>query len=278
MKILKIISSLQLKSLLVLAGAFVFILISNLPSMGNNSGVSAPAGVKTDLEKARKEGRLVFLIITDNLVTKAEKAVKIAHEASSKIEKSMVLSINRDEPDNKNLVAQYSIASVELPFILMISPKGIAVGGFPEKGVTVDMLLKGVPSPGQEELLTAINQKKPTFIVVSKSGTPDRETVTTLCKNTSAKMAPKASIIEVDFENPAETGFLKQLGVTAINDKSMIIVTNNSGKVTDKYTGLTDESKLMSSAYKQIKSGGCCPGGSKSGCGSSSSSGCAPKK
>lgn len=280
MKNLKLTGFQSIRFAFTMCSLTLVFLALNLQLMSNNSysAPAGPAGSKADLEKAKKEGRLVFLVITDNTITKADQARKIAKEASTKVEKSMVLMFNRDEPDNKNLVAEYGVASLELPFILIISPKGVAVGGYPENVATVEMLLKGIPSPKQDEVLVSLEQKKPVFIVISKSGLTDKEAITTNCKNASAKMSPKGTIVEIDFADPKETAFLKQLGVTTINDKTITVVTNNTGMVTDKYIGNANESKLMSSAYKQIKSGGCCPGGSKSGCGSGAASGCSPKK
>lgn len=273
MKNLKLSGFQSIRFAFTMCSLTLLFLALNLQLMSNNrfSAPAAPAGSKADLEKAKKEGRLVFLVITDNTITKADKAKKIAKEASAKVEKSMVLMFNRDEPDNKSLVAEYSVATLELPFILIISPKGVAVGGYPENVATSDMLLKGIPSPKQDEVLVALDEKKPVFIVISKSGLTDKETITTNCKNTSAKMSPKATVVEIDFADQREAAFLKQLGITAINDKTITVVTNNTGIVTDTYIGNANESKLMSSAYKRAKSGGCCPGGS-------GSSGCGPKK
>ncbi|MCK5422055.1 MAG: hypothetical protein KAJ08_07820, partial [Deltaproteobacteria bacterium] len=53
------------------------------------------ASVQSDIEKANKEGKTVFLVVTEPGVTGAEKAVSIAKQANKKATKSTVIEMNR---------------------------------------------------------------------------------------------------------------------------------------------------------------------------------------
>jgi len=229
-----------------------------------NSKAANPA---TDLEKAKKDGKTVFLVITGNGASDIDKANKLAKDVSIKVPKSTVITLNRDEAANSSLVTKFGIANVAVPFIFIVSHNGIPVGGYPYARATADMLIKAVPSPRQDQALLALSEKKPVFIIVSKKGFTDKAKVIANCKNASNKMVTKPAIVEVDYSDAKETNFLNQIGVVTIGDKTKTVVVGASGKITDTFEGEVDVAKLMASATKVIKSGGCCPGGSSKGCG-----------
>jgi len=235
----------------------------------NNNSIAKASllTVQEQLDKAKKDGKSVFLVITANKTVGVDKAVTIAKGANAKVAKSVVIQMNRDEAANSNLVTKFGIAFVEAPFILVISPKGITVAGYPASTATSDMLVQAIPSPKKETVLLAVAEKRPVFVVISKKGLTDKATVLANCKAVSAKMPNKPSVVEFDISDSKESEFLKQLGVTAVNDKTITVVANSSGQITDKYEGIALETALITSANKVIKTGGCCPGGSTSGCG-----------
>ncbi|MCX6256381.1 MAG: hypothetical protein NTW49_00530 [Bacteroidia bacterium] len=231
------------------------------------SAYSKAADPASDLEKAKKDGKTVFLVITGTGATDVDKANKLAKDVSAKVPKSTVLTLNRDEAANSGLVTKFGIANVAVPFIFIISHNGIPVGGYPYLQATTDNLIKAVPSPVQDQVLLALSEKKPVFIIVSKKGFTDKAKLVANCKTASSKIATKPSVVEVDYSDPKEANFLSQIGVTSITDKSKTVVVGAAGKITDTFEGEVDVAKLTASATKVIKSGGCCPGGSSSGCG-----------
>jgi hypothetical protein len=225
----------------------------------------------TDLEKAKSEGKVVFLVITGTGATNLDKAIVIAKEANSKYKKSTVIQLNRDEAANFGLVSKFGISSVPVPFILVISPKGLAVGGLAAATATADQLIATIPSPKEDEVIFALSEKKPVFIVVSKKGLTDKTGILKNCKSASSKIASKPTIIEIDYSDPKEKDFLTRIGITPLTDKSKTVVANVSGQITATYDGIPLESDLITSANKVIKGGGCSPGGC-------APSGCGPKK
>lgn len=232
----------------------------------NNENSIVGNNISNELEKAKKSGKTVFLVVIGTKTTGNENAVKIATDAKKKVSKSEVLQLNKEDASNASITTKLGIANVPPPFILVISPKGLPVAGYPLAQATADLLVKAVPTPKQDEVLFAISEKKPVFIVISKKGLNDKSTILANCKSASAKIASKPAVIEFDFNDKNETEFLKQIGITSLSNKSKTVVVNASGQIADTYDGIVLENTLATSVNKVIKSS-CCPSGSsKSGC------------
>jgi len=241
---------------------------SNTPVIEANTKNSPAINSGTtdaELDKAKKDGKAVFLIITGT-GTNINSAVTIAKEANDKLKKSVVVQLNRDDVANSSLVKKFGVASVTLPFILVISPKGVPVEGIPLDKATSDKLVKSVPSPKQDDVLFAVNEKKPVFIVVSKKTFTDKKTIVANCKAAISKAASNAAIVEIDFDDANEKAFLTQIGVSSpVNDKSVTVVINASGQITDTFTDTPTVEKLVAAVNKVTKTGGCCSHGKKCG-------------
>ncbi|OQA86299.1 MAG: hypothetical protein BWY27_01168 [Bacteroidetes bacterium ADurb.Bin234] len=251
----------------VLEESFVNKKITNIKTENKLPMEKVSLNVSSELNKAKKEGKVVFLVITGNNAIGIEKALKIAKEANVKVPKSAVIQMNKDNSENSSLVTELRVANVPIPFILVISSKGIPVAGYSLAQATSAILVKAVPSPKQDEVTAAIIAKKPVFIVVSKKGLSDKTAIINTCKTASANILSKPVIIEIDFNDTKETAFLKQIGVESINDKTKTVAVNALGQITAVYEGTMSASILQIAATKTVKSGGCCPGGSKTGCG-----------
>ncbi len=221
---------------------------------------------KADLEKAQKAGNVVFLVITGTGATGLDNIINIANQANKKVKKSVVIQLNKDDNANSKLVTKYGIAGVAVPFVLVISSKGYAVGGLAAGQATADALVKLVPSPKYDEVLVAINSKNPVFVVASKKTFTDKAAVMANCKAAAKKLANNAPvIIEVDMSDANETAFLTQIGVDMSSANTATVVITSGGNVSGNYIGVTDVQKLADAAVKVVKS--CCPSGSSSGCG-----------
>lgn len=274
----------NLKKIKLIIGILVFLPIiscsnsnSNNSTTANNNVVVAEANAnptsaagsvttEADLEKAKKEGKAVFLIITGKDASDIKSTVAVVKDANAKFKKSVVIQLNRDEFANSGLVMKFGIGAVPVPFILVISPKGVAVAGVQSGQATADMLVKAVPSPKQDDVLFAISEKKPVFIVVSKKTFTDKATTIANCKAASLKVASKPFTVEIDFDDVAEKAFLTQLGISApVNGKSITVVVNPAGQIAETFTDIPTVEKLVAAANKVIKSGGCAPGACGSG-------------
>lgn len=230
------------------------------------------SAINDDLEKAKKDGKVVFLIITGKGALNVNKAVTLTKEASSKVKNTTTLQLNRDDASNSAIVSKFRIQGVPIPFILVISAKGLPVAGIDPAQSTSDDLVKAIPSPCQDAVFVGLNEKKPVFIIVSKKGYTDKISVVSTTKSAILKIASKSEIVEIDFDDKKEAEFLKQLGVISMKGLTVTVIINAAGQITDKLVGVQNIDRLVSLATKPpAKAGGCCPGGS-------SKTGCAPKK
>lgn len=231
----------------------------------NITNESATGSVKDQLSTAKKNGNAVFLVITSTNVKEISKLATVANQANKKVKKSTVIQMNRDDAANKELVTQYGLASIAVPFVLVISPKGMAVGGYSASQVTADLLVKLIPSPKYDEVLVAINAKKPVFIIAGKKSFTDKASVLTACKVAAKAVVNTPVIIEVDMSDVKEADFLKQMGVNTLSTKTVTVVVNSTGNITGTFNGEQPAKTLSDAANKIIKKS-CCPSGSKSGC------------
>jgi len=220
-----------------------------------------------EIAKAKKEGKAVFLVVTGNGVKDYSSAEKIAKDASLKKTKSVVIVLNKDDKANTEIVTKLGITGVSVPFLLVISPKGVPTAGYAPEQATAILLVNAVPSPKQDEALLALNEKRPVYIVVSKKSFKDKSGIISNCKSAVSKVSSKPSVIEIYFDDASEKNFLTQIGVTEISDKSIVVVANGKGQITETFKTAPTVEQLTTAANKVIKSGGCCPGGSSSGCG-----------
>jgi hypothetical protein len=240
--------------------AVLFILTMTVNLYGHTV---TPGTVKDDLDKAKKAGNAVFLVITGTGATGVDDLVTIANK---KVKKSAVIKMDRDDAANSDLVTKFGVAGVQLPFVLVLSPKGFAVGGFPSANATADNLVTLIPSPKYDIVLEALNNKKPVFVVASKKSFTDKATAVATCKSAVDKVPSKPTIVEIDMDDANEATFLKQIGVNTVATSTVTVVINTAGNITGNYTGATDAQTLATAATKVVKS--CCAGGSSKGCGS----------
>jgi hypothetical protein len=225
------------------------------------SRAQLPPVVSVDLlEKAKKDGKSVFIVITGTGATDVDKASGIVSDASKKSKNSVLFSLNRDDAVNAELVKKYEIATVPLPFILVISPKGFPVAGGQPDQLTADQIVKSIPSPKQDEVLVAIGDKRPAFIVISQKALADKDGVLANCKSAFAKIQSGPAIVEIDFDDPAEKEFLSQMGITKIDGTTITVVSNAEGQITDTFNKKPTVSQLVTSANKVIKKSSCKPG------------------
>jgi hypothetical protein len=220
--------------------------------------------VKEELDAAKKTKKSVFLVITATGIQSAI-SMNFAKEAQKKVKGSIVLSMNRDDQTNKDLVRTFGVGTTPVPMIMVIGMNGVATGGLIEKEATVDKLVNMVPSPKKVEALTYIDQKKPVFLVAYKKTFTDRNKVVENCQSVVTSLKGNAAVVEVSLDDPAEKAFLSQVGGDFKSTSTQVLVFNAQGKNTGKFNGITDPNKLKTAALTVPKS--CCPSGSTKGCG-----------
>lgn len=220
--------------------------------------------VAETLAKAEKDANSVFLVVTDSNKTDIKKAMEIAATANLSVKKSTVVTLDREDKNNKDIVTKYGLAGAPLPILLVISPKGILAGGYLLKDATSELLVKLIPSPKQDEVLLALNNKKSVLIVAAKSTFTDKEKVIENCKSAVALNVNKTELIEIDLSDTKEKSFLELLKVNTATTTTVTVVVNTKGQVNGTFYELKDAASLVTLANKVSSS--CCPAGSNKTC------------
>jgi len=222
--------------------------------------------IQAELEKAKKEGKAVFVVVTGTGVTETDKATTIAKGANAIYKNAAVVQLDRDDAANAQLVAEWRLSGAPLPLLLVISSKGLPTGGYILSQATAENIAALVPTPKLEELQTVISTKKPAFVVFTKKSMKDRSEVLQECKNAVTKLKNNAAIVEVDMDDIKEVNFMNQLQIDKTSTVSTTLVINTQGQVAGTSTSVPDAEKLAEAATAPPKSG-CCPGGAGSaGC------------
>ncbi|NTW31638.1 MAG: hypothetical protein HGB12_03275 [Bacteroidetes bacterium] len=224
--------------------------------------------VKASLEKAKKDGNSVFMVVTGTGDTELAKALLMAGSANKSVKKSVVVQMNRDDKINANLVTEYGVASAPLPLILVFSPNSVLAGGYLLTEATADKLVKLIPSPKHDAVLQALNNKKSVYIVATKKSFTDKAKVIENCKAAVVQMAYKAELIQIDMDDAKEKTFLELLKINTSSASAATVVINSRGQISGTFYELKDAATLVALA-KKVSSGGCAPGacGGNKSCG-----------
>ena len=226
---------------------------------GSNSKIQA------ELEKAKKEGKAVFVVVTGTGITDTDKATTVAKGANAIYKNAAVVQLDRDDAANSQLVAEWRLAGAPLPLVLVVSPKGQLSGGMLLSQATAENIAALIPSPKLEEVQTAISTSKPVLVVFTKKSMSDRTEVLQAVKETLSKLKNNAVIVEVDMEDAQEANFMNQLQIDKASLVSTTLVINIQGQVAGTSKSVPDAEKLALAATAPVKSG-CGPGCGPAGC------------
>jgi len=242
---------------------------ANQQKTGQSQGVASksPTSVQTELDKAKKAGKAVFVVVTEAGHANTSKATAIAKAANGICKNAVIVHMNREDAANAPLVSQWRLAGAPIPLILVLSSKGQLTGGYLLEEATSEKVAELVPSPKLNQVYESVGSGKPVFLVISKKTYTDRAKILERCKSATTQLQNKATVIEVDLADTKEAGFIKQLNVKSTN-ASTVMVLNASGQTTGVFEGVVETTQLVLAANKVVR-----------GCGSSCVPGaCGPKK
>ena len=223
------------------------------------------AQTATEIEKAGKSCKPVFLVAYNATGADADKAVTIANEAKKNLKAaSVVIKMNTTDAANSDLISKYRLAGAPLPLILVLDKNGTTAGGLALKDATSAKLIEMIPSPKTSELIKALSEGKSVYIVVYKESMTSKKSIVDNCAVACSKMDNKSATVLVALDDKNETRLLQSLKSDPNAKEPITYVINKSGQVAGTYSGMTDVNMLVTTA-KKAPAGGCCPGGAKTG-------------
>lgn len=233
---------------------------------------TAAASVQNELDAAAKQGKIAFILVTGQGASGTDQARDMVKQAMKQVKKSTLVELDRSDPANADLVAKFRLAGAPVPLILVAARNGLLASGVIAAQTTVENLVAMVPSPKTGDILRALQGGKAVLISVSRKGMAAQSGAATACAAACGQMKGQCSVVQIDMDDPAETGFLTQLKVDRAATEPVTFVVNGQGQITGAYTGAPAVASLVQAATK--KGGGCAPGA----CGPGSSTSCGPTK
>ncbi len=216
------------------------------------------ASVQSEIEKAGKDGKNVFLVVTEPGVAGTDRILYIANQAHKSVAESTVIEMNRTDSANSELVAKYRLTGAPLPMVLLIASNGLPAGSLTSAQASPEKLAKMIPSPKKQEVMQALNQNKTAFVVASRKTMAGRARVFKTCKAACNQMKDKAVFISVDMDDKQELSFLKKLRVNMSSPMPVTCVVNPRGQITGIFNGPVNSARLIQASAN--KPGGCCGG------------------
>lgn len=231
-------------------GAVGVLLLCGLASM-------AGASVTQDLVKAAEKEKIAFVLVSEPAATNVAEARDMIRAAMKQVKESTMLELDRTDPANADLVAQFRLTGAPIPLILVFARNGTIAGGMIAASGTVERLVAMVPSPKKAEIMQNLQGGKAVFVCASRKGMANEADATTACATACGQLPGKCVTVRIDMDDPAETSFLNSLKVDPAATAPVILVVNAQGQITGTYSGAADVAALVQAATK--KASGCCP-------------------
>ncbi len=221
------------------------------------------AQVSVEIANQNKKGNAVFLVVTNGGID-LPATREIALKANKLYPKSSVITLDKSDKANAELVKKYGLSGSATPMIMVIASNGVVTDGYPKNEATPQKLVEGIPTKRQSEALLGFDQKKPVFVVMYKKNFTDRATVTDACKKAALALNGKAVVVEVDLDDKAEAEFIKLLNPDLPVTKTIVHVFNSKGQFTSDFSAPIKTDALVAAAKKTQTA--CCPPGSGKSC------------
>ncbi|NOU18159.1 MAG: hypothetical protein HOO91_11445 [Bacteroidales bacterium] len=221
--------------------------------------------LQSELDRAKRDGKAVFVVVMGTGSMDTEKAIEIAKGAVTIYKNAVIAQLDRDDAANAQLVDAWRLSGAPLPIILVLSTKGLLSGGFILSQATADKIASLVPTPKMEEVYTAIGLSKPSIVVFTKKSFADRNEVIKNAQVAVVVLNDEAVFVEVDMNDPDETGFMNQLSIDKSTNASITIVFNKLGQVVETSTTIPEVEKLVTAAKTPVKKT-CGPSCGSKGC------------
>ncbi|MFZ4399662.1 MAG: hypothetical protein ACOYO1_06490 [Bacteroidales bacterium] len=218
-------------------------------------------GAKSEIGKAQKSSKTIFLIVTDKSSKGAEALVKVAENAKRKAKNIEVVKLDRDDKANAALIAKYRLAGAPLPMVLVVATTDVVTGALTASDATVEKLIADIPSKNQADVLLGFENGKAALIICGKKNAKDKDALMAECKIAAASIGNKANVVFIDIDSKDEANFIALLNPD--KTKTTVLIFNGKGQYTGVHESKAKSTDLVKTVNKKV--GGCSPGSCGSG-------------
>ena len=211
--------------------AMVVRLLVVFGSLGAFALRPAAASVAEDLTAATVAGQSVYLVVTDGAARGTDAVTAAAAEAAASV-KGKVLVLDRGAAANAELVTKYRLGSAPVPLVLVFASNGLPVAGLTAERATAETLVAALPTPKKLETLTAFNDRRAVFVVVSgekMAGRTDAIEQASLAMQAMELTKSKARVVLVDVADPKEVSYVADFGLGTVGVPTVVVM-NGAGK------------------------------------------------
>ncbi len=233
-----------------------------------------PAAAKTGVAAMRqaaeaKQYLFAFIYEQNDDATKA--ARKTFDAGVAKITPApKTVAVDRSDPTEKDMVAQFKLEAAPMPLVLAIAPNGAVTAGIKGADLTESKLADAVGSTGMQQCLKSLQDRKLTFVCMQNASTKGNDAAMKGVNEFKAdpQYAEDVEVVKVDPADPKEARFMAQLKANPKAKTANTTFLAPPGMIIAQIEGGTTKAGLEASLKKAMAS--CTPG---SGC-----CGPAPKK
>jgi hypothetical protein len=219
-----------------------------------------------DLKSAAEAGDVAFVLVTDPNAIDVDQARGIIGAAMGQVRKSVMVELDRSDPNNSDLVMKYRLAAAPVPLVLVFASNGVLAGGKVAAQITPDQLVSMVPTPKKTQVIQAIQSGKSVFLTATRKSMVSGSKVMGACAAACQQMKGGSVSIQVDMDDNNEVRFMNELKINRQSTKPVTVVINAKGQVTGTLEEALNAGNLVQAAT-QVASSGCCPAGSGKTCG-----------
>ena len=175
------------------------------------------------------------------------------------------VAVDRTASGENELVTKLGLAQAPMPLILAIAPNGAVTGGFKAADMTEARLRDAVASPGLQQCLKALQERKLVFVCFQNGNTKANDAAMKGVNEFRAdpQFAEGTEIVKVDPTDPKEAKLLTQLKADPKAKTANTAFLAPPGMVVTSIAGATSKAVLEAALKKAMAScapsSGCCP-------------------
>ena len=249
-----------MKRNLMLVAVTMLLAATSCTASGNGANEkTVTSSVKDQLEKAKDERKTVFMIVTDS-ATNASRLDSIVGSVITEKSNVTAVTMNMDEKANAELVEEYRLNGAPTPLVLVMSDRGLLMGGMLENQVSRESLEEAIPTPKFSDISYALSKGTPVIALVSNSKFESDAKAENICKSAKDSMSGKVEVIRIDTEDSAESKLITMLNIKGKLKDSYIVAINAQGIMSGRFENVPDVVELVEAAQKIVQTG-CAPGG-----------------
>ena len=255
----------------MVAAALGFSCVAAENNQGSATGAAAqaaPAGGKgaAAMQQAASANKYLFAFFYEKDDDATRAARKTFDDGLKKLTPAPEsVAVDRTVPGESELVAKLGVAQAPMPLILAIAPNGAVTGGFKAADMTEARLRDAVASPGLQQCLKALQERKLVFVCLQNGNTKANDAAMKGVNEFKAdpKFAAAAEIVKVDPADAMEAKLLRQLKADPKAKTANTALLAPPGMLVTSVEGATSKADLEAALKKAASScalgSGCCP-------------------